>query len=53
MTNLHEGQTATIAATGEKVRILGLDSDPSALVWVTFAADPDRDAFLPRAALTA
>ena len=53
MSTLHEGQIATIAATGEKVRILGIDPDPRAQVWVVFFTDPDRDAFLPRAALTA
>ena len=53
MTNLHEGQIATIATTGEKVRILAIDPDTRCNVWVVFQNDPDRDAFLPRAALTA
>jgi hypothetical protein len=53
MTNTpRQGQAATITATGEKVFILSIDSDTSCAVWVVYAADCDRDAMLPRAALT-
>ena len=39
---------ATIKATGEKVYILIMDSDPACLVWVVYADNTDRDAMVSR-----
>jgi hypothetical protein len=33
---------------GQEVRILGIDSDPTALIWITFTNNPDVDAFVSR-----
>lgn len=43
----------TLKETGEKVRIIAVDSDPRANVWVCFLADPDRQAFVKREELAA
>jgi len=45
---IREGQAAIETATGRKVFILSLDADPAALVWVSYADNPDADAFLRR-----
>ena len=33
---------------GQEVRILGIDSDPSALIWIVFTKNPDLDAMVSR-----
>jgi len=39
--------------SGKKVRVLAADSDPTALVWIAFVDEPDRDDFVPRSDLEA
>jgi hypothetical protein len=36
---------------GEPWRILGIDPDPTAGVWIAREGNPDQDAFAPRADL--
>lgn len=45
--------TAIIGGVAHAVRVLGVDSDPACAVWVAYVANPDRDAYVPRAALRA
>ena len=33
------------------VRVIAVDSDPTAAVWVVLVTDPDRDAFVMRSEL--
>jgi hypothetical protein len=42
--------TTTLKATGERVQVLAIDSDPTCLVWIAFP-NTDRDAFVSRADL--
>lgn len=47
---------STASATyyqGRPVRILAMDPDPSALVWICFVDDPDAGAFVERSELVA
>jgi hypothetical protein len=51
----HNGQretdmTTTLKATGERVQVLAIDSDPTCLVWIAFP-NTDRYAFVSRAEL--
>ena len=41
----------TQISTGREVYILALDSDPQALVWVSYLDNPDQDAMVPRSDL--
>ena len=54
-TEITEGAEMLLIATGEYVRIVGVDSDPTCAVWICFPCDPDtgtdRDAFVMRAEL--
>lgn len=37
---------------GAAVRVVGVDADPTATVWICYLGDPDRDAFVPRKELS-
>ena len=43
-----KGKAMKATYKGQEVRILGIDSDPSALVWIVFTNNPDRDAMVSR-----
>jgi len=49
---MNANETYTLKETGEKVRVLMVDSDESAAVWVVYVNNPDRDAMVSRQALT-
>lgn len=55
-TEIVEGAEMRLIATGEYVRVVGVDSDPTCAVWICFPCDPDtghdRDAFVMRNELT-
>jgi hypothetical protein len=38
--------TGVFTYQGKEVRILGRDSDPSAMVWICFVGNPDYEVFV-------
>ena len=46
--SIKEGSTVTIAGKSGRFRVIGLDSDPSARVWVVDIDNPDKEFFVSR-----
>lgn len=47
-TKIERGAEMVHTPSGRRVRVIAVDSDPRATVWVCFLDDPDQDRFVPR-----